>query len=74
MKWKMEFSTTMEEKLMSDAMEITRTSRRLAGLRPPTTGGCSSIGVSKRTQASKGIEKERAAETCLTRMWEKQAD
>lgn len=30
LKWKMEFSTPMEGKLMSDAMKITRTSRRLA--------------------------------------------
>lgn len=65
----MEFSTPMEGKLMSDAMKITRTSRRLAGLRPPTTGGSSSTGVSKGTQASKVIEREGAAEAVYTLYW-----
>lgn len=66
LKPKMEFSTPMEGKLMSDAMKITKTSRRLAGLRPPTTGGSSSTGVSKGTQVSKVIEREGAAEAVCT--------
>lgn len=49
LKQKMEFSTPMEGILMSDVMKITRTSRRSAGLRSPTTGGSSSAGVSKGT-------------------------
>lgn len=37
LKQKMDFSTPMEGKLMGDAMKITRTSRRLAGMRPSTS-------------------------------------
>lgn len=69
LKRKMKFSTPMEGKLMFDAIKITRTSRRLAGLRPPIMGGSSSTGVSKGTQASKVIKREGAAEAVYMLYW-----
>lgn len=57
MKRKMEFSAPIEGKLMGDAMKITRTSRRLAKLKAPTTRGSNSEAVSKVTQPFKVIKK-----------------
>lgn len=58
----MEFSKPREKKLMKDVMKITRTSRRLAGIRLPTSGDSSSAGLGQGAQGPKGTEKVEVVE------------
>lgn len=64
LKWKMDFSMPLEGKLMGNAMKITRTSRRLAGMRPSTLRGSNSAGGNQRAQGSKGEVAEEVYASC----------
>lgn len=54
---------------MGDAMKITRTSWRLAGMRPPTPGGSSSAEGNQGAQGSKGTEKGEVAKGVYVPCW-----
>lgn len=69
LKCKMDFSMPLKGKLMGDAMKITRTSQRLAGMRPSTLGGSSSAGGNQGAQGSKGPKKGEVAEEVYTSCW-----
>lgn len=69
LKRKMDFSMPSEKKLVGDAMKITRTSWRLASIRPPTPRDSSSAGENQWEQESKGAKKSEMAKEVYTPYW-----
>lgn len=69
LKRKMDFEMPLENKLIGDAMKITRTSRRLTGMKPSTAGGTGSAGGSAGIQGSKRGKKCEGKGAVYTPYW-----
>lgn len=69
LKQKMDFGMHMEGKLMSDAMKIIRTSRRLAGIKPPTQRRSSSARGKQGAQEMREEEKGKVGREVYTPCW-----
>lgn len=69
LKQKIESSTPMGEKLMTDAMRSTQTSRILAGLQVLTPGGSSSGTMGGAIQMPRVVEKERQEKGVYIPYW-----
>lgn len=69
LKRKMGFEMHLESKLMGDTIKIIRTSRRLAGMKPLTPGGSSSVGGSAGIQGSRSFEKSGEKGAVYTPCW-----
>lgn len=69
LKQNMDFGMPIEIKLMGGAMKITRMSRRLAGMKPPTRGCSNSARGSAGAQGSRGAEKSEMRGVLYTPYW-----